>query len=136
MPEKRWPAIAARAVWEKITKGQAGITWDNAIEKMWKESGRDQEEVQSMEKFGGYKKEEKRGTGKCCTKNKGERGEARRNTRGVEGRHLNQNISARPNGLREKLILRFRVGDLNLPERGKRYNSSREEEDVATHMCP
>ena len=29
-----------------------------------------------------------------------------------------------------------RVGDLDLPERSKRYTSSREEEDVATHMCP
>ena len=41
-----------------------------------------------------------------------------------------------PNGLRQKLKLRFRVGDLNLPERRKRYTSRREEEDVATNMCP
>ena len=31
--------------------------------------------------------------------------------------------------------LRFRVGDLDLPEKRKRYTSSREE-DVATNMCP
>ena len=36
----------------------------------------------------------------------------------------------------KKLTLRFRVGDLELPERRKRYTSSREEEDVATNMCP
>ena len=36
----------------------------------------------------------------------------------------------------KKLKLRFRVGDLDLPERRKRYISSREEEDVATQMCP
>ena len=36
----------------------------------------------------------------------------------------------------KKLKLRFRVGDLDLPERRKRYTSSREEEDVATNMCP
>ena len=35
----------------------------------------------------------------------------------------------------KKLTLRFRVGNLNLPER-KRYTSSREEEDVATNMYP
>ena len=35
-----------------------------------------------------------------------------------------------------KLKLRFRVGDLDLPERRKRYTSSREEEDVATTKCP
>ena len=35
-----------------------------------------------------------------------------------------------------KLKVRFRVGDLDLPEKRKRYTSSREEEDVATSMCP
>ena len=35
----------------------------------------------------------------------------------------------------KKLKLRFRVGDLDLPERSKRYTRSREE-DVATNMCP
>ena len=37
MLEKRLPAIVDRAVWEKITKGQAGIRWDNAVEKTWKD---------------------------------------------------------------------------------------------------
>ena len=36
----------------------------------------------------------------------------------------------------KKLKLRFRVGDLDLPERRKRYASSREEEDLATNMYP
>ena len=36
----------------------------------------------------------------------------------------------------KKLKLRFRVGDLDLPERRKRYISSREEEDVTTNMRP
>ena len=36
----------------------------------------------------------------------------------------------------KKLKLRFRVWDLDLPERRKRYTNSREEEDVATNMCP
>ena len=35
------------------------------------------------------------------------------------------------------LKLPFRVGDLGLPERRKRYTSkSREEEDLDTHLCP
>ena len=34
----------------------------------------------------------------------------------------------------KKLKLQIRVGDLDLPERRKRYTSSREEEDVAT-LC-
>ena len=33
------------------------------------------------------------------------------------------------------LKLRFRVADLDLPGRRKRYTSSREEEGVATSMC-
>ena len=33
------------------------------------------------------------------------------------------------------LKLRFRVRDLDLPARRKRYASSREEEEIA-HMCP
>ena len=35
----------------------------------------------------------------------------------------------------KRLKLRFRVGDLDLPERRKRYASSREEEEIA-QMCP
>ena len=58
MPEKRLPAIADRAVWEKITKGRAGIRWDSVVEKTWKDLGRDQEKVLSTEKYGGYKTEE------------------------------------------------------------------------------
>ena len=37
MPKKRLPAIADRAVWEKVTKGRAGIRWDNVVEKIWKD---------------------------------------------------------------------------------------------------
>ena len=41
-----------------------------------------------------------------------------------------------PTDYAKKLKLRFRVGDLDLPERSKRCTSSREEEGVATNMCP
>ena len=51
--------MADQAVWEKLTKGRAGIRWDNVVEKIWKDLGRDQEEVLSIEKFGGYKTEGK-----------------------------------------------------------------------------
>ena len=36
----------------------------------------------------------------------------------------------------KRLKLRFREGNLDLPGRRKKYTSSREEEDVATNMCP
>ena len=38
VPEKRLPARVDRAVWEKITKGRAGIKWDNVVEKIWKDT--------------------------------------------------------------------------------------------------
>ena len=36
----------------------------------------------------------------------------------------------------KKMKLRFRIGDLDLPERRIIYTSSGWEEDVATNMCP
>ncbi|KCZ94934.1 hypothetical protein HOC_20993, partial [Hyphomonas oceanitis SCH89] len=41
-----------------------------------------------------------------------------------------------PMDFAKKLKLRFRVGDLDLPERRRRYTSSREEEEVEAQMCP
>ena len=52
MPKKGMPAIADGAVWEKITKGRAGIRWDSVVEKVWKDVGGNQGEVLSIEKFG------------------------------------------------------------------------------------
>ena len=59
MPKMRLPAMVDRTVWEKITKGRAGRRWDNVVEKIWKDLRGDQEEVLSIEKFGGYKTEVK-----------------------------------------------------------------------------
>ena len=41
-----------------------------------------------------------------------------------------------PSGYAKKLKLRFRVGDLDLPERRKKYTSGWEDGDVATNMYP
>ena len=57
MPEERLPAIVDRALREKITKGRAGIRWDKVVDNIWKDLEGDQEEVLSIEKFGGYKTE-------------------------------------------------------------------------------
>ena len=138
MPEKRLPTIVDRAVWEKIAKCRAGITWDNLFEKIWKELGEDQDEVLSIEKFGGYKTEAKE------IIEKRERLALRNKVK--EKKHLKiygglrEGIGVKtylhgPMDYAKKLKLRFRVGDLGLPGRRKRYNSSREE-DVATNMCP
>ena len=45
-------------VGEKTTKG-AGISWDNVVENRLKDLGGDQEEILSIEKFGGYTTEVK-----------------------------------------------------------------------------
>ena len=55
----RSPAIADRAVWESVAKGRAGIRWDSVVEKVWKDIGGNQEEILSIEKFTGYKREMK-----------------------------------------------------------------------------
>ena len=57
MPKKRLPAIADRAVREKVTKGRAGIRWDNVVDKAPKEIGGSQEEIRSMEQFRGFETE-------------------------------------------------------------------------------
>ena len=45
MPKKGLPAIAKRTVWEKVTKGRAGIRWDSVVEKVWKDIGGNQEDI-------------------------------------------------------------------------------------------
>ena len=45
MPEKRMPAIVDMAVWEKTTKGRAGIRRVNVFDKICKDLGGDEKEV-------------------------------------------------------------------------------------------
>ena len=44
-----------RAEWKKVTKGRAGIWWDSAVEKVWKDIGGNQGDMMSADKFGRYK---------------------------------------------------------------------------------
>ena len=123
---------------EKNKRARAGIRWDNVIEKIWKDLGGDQEEVLSMEKFSGYKTEVKEILE--------ERERLALRNKMKEEKHLEiygglrEDIGMKaylhgPMDYAKKLKVQFRVGDLDLPERRKRYASSREEEDVAIHMC-
>ena len=59
MPKTTLPAMADRAVWEKLAKGRAGIRWDSVVEKAWRDIGGNEENTLSIEKFAGYKTEEK-----------------------------------------------------------------------------
>ena len=49
------PAIAGRVV----RQGRAGIEWDSVVDKVWKGIGGKQEDILSIEKFGGCKTESK-----------------------------------------------------------------------------
>ena len=132
------PAIVDRAVWEKITEGRAGIRWDNVVEKIWKDLGGGQEEVLSIEKFGGYRTEVKeriKEKERLAVRNKVKEkyleiyGGLREDTEMKTYLHS-------PMDYAKKLKLLFRVGNLDLPERRNSYTSSREEKGVATIMCP
>ena len=106
MPKKWLPAIADRAVWEKVTKGGAGTRWDSLVEKVWKDIGGNLEEIPlSIEKFAGYKTEVKERieirTRLALRKKQGEGGGTLTDLRAVKSRNRNQNAFARPNGLRE-----------------------------------
>ena len=100
--------------------------------------GGDQEEILCIEKFDGCKTEAKE------IIEERERLGLRHNVK--KEKHLEvygglrEDIGIKtylhgPTGYAKKLKLRFRVGDLDLPDRRKRYTSSREEEDVAICMC-
>ena len=105
MPEKRLPAIVDNAVWEKTTKGRAGIRWDTVVEKISQGLAGDQEVVLSTEKFGGYKtevKEKVEERERRALRNKVKEEKHIGDTRGVEGRYWNGNVSTRPNGLHQK----------------------------------
>ena len=124
MPKKRLSAIGDIAVWEKVTKGRAGIRWDSVVEKVWKDIGGNQEEILSIEKFTGYKREmkEKIETWKGLALRNNVKEEERLE---IYGR-LSEEIGMKtylhgPMDYAKPLKLRFRVGDLDLPERRKRF---------------
>ena len=138
MPPPPLITIVNRTACEKTRKGQYGIRWGNVLEKICKDLRGDQEEIVSIEKLGGYKAEVKE------TVKERERQTLRNKLR---EKHLEiygglrEGIAKKmylhgPMDYAKKLKLRFHVGDLDLPERGKRYTSSREGEDVDTNMCP
>ena len=70
-----------------------------------------------------------RNKGKASAKKQGESAGT------VKRRNRNENVFAQPNGLRENAETRFRVGDLDLPERRNRYASSREEKEEDAQLC-
>ena len=72
------PAIADRAVWQKVTKGRAGIRWDSVVEKVWKDKGGNQQEVMSVHRevcgVQGWSKRNDSNKGKANANQQGEGG--------------------------------------------------------------
>ena len=133
------PAIADRAVWEKVTKGRAGVRWDSVVEKVWKDIGGNQEEILSIEKFVGYNTEVKEKIEireRLALRNKVKEAEHLEIYWGLREEIRMKTYLHGPMDYAKTLKLRFRVGDLDLPERRKRYASSREKEELAqVHPC-
>ncbi|CAM9162128.1 unnamed protein product [Sphacelaria rigidula] len=65
----------------------------------------------------------------------GEIGRAREGIRGTDRRDTDENISARPNGLREKVVGAIRAGDLDLPVKRKRCTRFLVEDQVNAQNC-
>ena len=99
------PPIVDGAVWEKVTKGRAGRRWDRVVWKVWKDTRGKQEDIKSAEEFGRYKAELEKiieSRERLGAKKQGEIGETLGDIRGIKQRDRNENVFARPNGLREK----------------------------------
>ena len=131
-------AIVDKAVWEKITRGRAGIRWDNVVEKIWKDLGGGQEEVLYIEKFDGYKTEVKQ------IMEERERQALRNKVKEIKHVEiyggLREDIGMKtylhgPMNYAKNLKLRCRVGDLDLPERIKIYIPAVGRRRTGLHIC-
>ena len=138
IPKKRLPAIADRAVWQKVTAGPAGIKWDRSVvEKVWKDIGGNKKKILSIEKCGGGKTEAKERIEireRLAVRNKVKEEEHSRDFREVKRRNRNENVFARPNGRRENA--ETAISCRGPGPASKECNSSRGEEEERTQMCP
>ena len=140
MPKKRLPAIVNISVWEKVTKGRAGLRWDSVVEKVWKDIGGNQKGDVRREVWGVQGRSSRRNDKKNGNASATKQGGIGKKHLGIYG-GLSEGIGMKtylhgPMDFAKTLKLRFRVGDQDLPERRKRYTSSRGEEEMDAHMCP
>ncbi|CAM9593541.1 unnamed protein product, partial [Sphacelaria rigidula] len=130
MQRKRFPAKVDKAVWKKSIKGKAGKRWDEEVERFWKEIRGNQGEILSIGETAGYmQRKGEIGVKRDEVPSIGEDAGCKAKVRDMEA-YLHGIIGGAGN-----LKLRFRVGDLDLPERGKIYTSSRKEEEVDGQNC-
>ena len=127
-----------RALWEKATKGRAGTRWDSVVEKVWKDIGGNQEQILTTEKFAGCKtevKEEIEIRERLALRNRVKEEENLEIYRGLREEIGMKTYMHGPKDYAKTVKLRFRAGYLDLPERRKRYASSREEELAQLCLC-
>ena len=121
MPKKRLPAIVYRAVWAKVSKGRAGIRWGSVVDKVWKDIGGNQgrhyvrREVWEVQDRTGRKGRNK---GRASAQKQSEIGETLEDTRGPSSIGMKTYLNG-PVDFAKMLKLRFRVGNLDLPEERK-----------------
>ena len=139
MQANRLPAIVDRFVWEKRTKGKAGIRWDRVVENIWKEIGGNKNDLMSIEDVGEYKKKIDEMIALREMKSLKQKVDEEDHLKIYGG--LKEGLGMKtylhgPLDYSKNLKLRFRIGDLDLPERRKRYTSSRVEEEEEAQTCP
>ena len=111
------------------------------VEDAWKDNRREPRRHNARREVCGVQdrsKRKDRSKGKASAKKQGERGGTlRRYTGGLRDETGMKTYLRHAMDYAKKLKLRFWAGDLDLPEKRKRYtiNSSREEEEGA-QMCP
>ena len=119
MPQKRFPAVADRAVREKVKKGRAGIRWKRSRESM-KDVGGNQVETLSMEKFRGYNTELKERSERMEWLALSSNVKEEKHLRDYEGSREEVDMKTYlhgPTDYAKTLKLQLRLGDLDLPER-------------------
>ena len=121
----------------KYQKGASWNRWDSVVEKVRKHIGGNREEILSIEKFAGYKTEVKEKIEireKLALRNKVKEEELLEIYAGLREEIKMKTYLRGPMDHAKTLKLRFRVGDLDLPERRKRRASSRGKEEEITQI--
>ena len=119
------PAIVDRFVWKKRTKRKAGIRWDIVVENIWKEiiGGNMKKEIMSIEDGEEYKtkvSDMMEIRDKKALRQKVDEEEDLMIYGGLrEGIGMKTYYLHGPIDYAKTLELRFRIGDLDLPERRK-----------------
>ena len=115
------PAIADRVVREKATKGRARIRWGSVVEKVWKDVGGTEKRYYPQKRWGvtrqKSKSEDINNVERPALRSKVKEAEHLEIYWGLREEIRMKTYLHGPMDYAKTLKLRFRVGDLDLPER-------------------